>query len=63
MYKTVYLLIQHFSNEAVGTFDTTVAVFEDETEAGLEAIAKNETNDDHDVEYFAEPMQMKLAER
>jgi len=55
--QTVYLLIRHYSDEGVGTFDTTEAVFADETVAELRALEKNEATDRHpSCEYGVEPM-------
>ena len=44
---TIYLLIRHYSDEAVGSFDTTIAAYKDETEAELAALAKDEDPERH----------------
>lgn len=53
----IYLLVRHYSDEAVGTFDTTESAYRDETTAEIKAIEKNDDPGRHPyVDYFVEPM-------
>lgn len=55
--QIVYLLIRHYSDEGVGSFDTTEAVFADETAAELRALEMNEAANLHPMcDYYVEPM-------
>lgn len=55
--QMIYLLIRHYSDEAVGSFDTTERAFADETDAETYAKEQNAAANRHPAcDYFVQKM-------